>query len=476
MNRLFQALSDRFEKQGKELYLVGGSVRDRLLRRQSYDLDFATSALPSETEAILRQPWSQGANVSIYKVGERFGTIGAVIDGRRVEITTYRGESYGETRKPDVEFIGSLREDLSRRDFTINAMAMSANGKIIDLFAGKSDLVGRYIRAVGNPAERFKEDPLRMLRAVRFACQLGFEIERGTFAAMIRAARSLEKISWERRAEEMNKILTSPRPAEGLRLLHNSFLLDHVIRELLPMIGLQQQGDYHHKDVWRHTLQVVENTEPDLTLRWAALLHDIAKPATKSVDGREVHFFGHEALGAEMASQILHRLRLGTELIDRVTKLIRMHQRINLYESDWTVGAVRRFVREAGEELPMLFALSRADITSQRESKVAARNALVRELEERVQKLREEEETEKIKSPLDGTELMELFGRPPGPWIRDIKDRLLNAVLDGEIAADDREAAVALARAVMEEVGLNHERHGNHGRGPEQNGQDGRDW
>ena len=450
MNRVFPVLAERFARGGKELYLVGGSVRDRLLRRHSPDLDFATDATPPETESLLSQPWPHGAHVTIYKIGEKFGTIGAVIDGRRIEITTYRGETYGETRKPEVEFLRSLREDLARRDFTINAMAMQADGKVIDLFGGKTDLAGRYIRAVGRPADRFKEDPLRMLRAVRFACQLGFEIERETNAAMIRSAKTLEKISWERRAEEINKILVSQRPAEGLRLLHNTFLLDQVIPELFPMIGLQQQGDYHHKDVWRHTLQVVENTEADLTLRWAALLHDIAKPATKSVDNGEVHFFGHEAVGADMAHRILQRMRLSTEIIERVTKLIRMHQRINLYESDWTVGAVRRFVREAGDELTLLFALSRADITSQREAKVAARNALVRELEERVARLREEEETEKIKSPLDGVELMHLFGRPPGPWIREVKDRLLNAVLDGEIAADDKEAAVALARQVLE--------------------------
>lgn len=449
MNRVFPILADRFARAGKELFLVGGSVRDRLLRRQSPDLDFATDATPPETEAILEEPWPHGAHVSIYKVGEKFGTIGAVVEGRRMEITTYRGESYGETRKPEVEFIRSLHEDLSRRDFTINAMAMSVDGRIVDPFGGKSDLVGRYIRAVGDPAERFKEDPLRMLRAVRFACQLGFEIERDTYAAMIRSARTLQKISWERRAEEMNKILVSTRPSEGLKLLHNTFLLDHVVPELLPMIGLQQQGDYHHKDVWRHTLQVVENTEADLTLRWAALLHDIAKPATKSVEDGEVHFFGHEAVGADMARHILQRMRLSTEMIERVAKLVRMHQRINLYESDWTVGAVRRFVREAGEELPLLFALSRADITSQREAKVAARNALVRELEERVERLREEEETEKIKSPLDGVELMQMFGRPPGPWIRDVKDRLLNAVLDGEIAPDDKEAAAALAAEML---------------------------
>jgi poly(A) polymerase len=449
MNRLFHVLAERFARAGKDLFLVGGSVRDRLLRRISTDMDFATDATPPETESILSEPWPHGVHVAIYKIGEKFGTIGAIVDGRRVEITTYRGESYHDSRKPEVEFINSLREDLSRRDFTINAMAMSVDGKIVDPFGGKSDLVGRYIRAVGSPAERFREDPLRMLRAVRFACQLGFEIERETYAAMIRSARSLQKISWERRAEEMNKILASSRPSEGLKLLHNSFLLDQVIPELLPMIGLQQQGDYHHKDVWRHTLQVVENTEPDLALRWAAVLHDIAKPTTKSVDDGEVHFFGHEVVGAEMARQVMLRLRLSSELVERVTKLVRLHQRTNLYESDWTVGAVRRFVREAGEELPLLFALSRADITSQREAKVAARTALVRELEERVEKLREEEETEKIKSPLDGNDLMEMFKRPPGPWIREVKDRLLNAVLDGEIAPDDREAAVAMANEML---------------------------
>lgn len=449
MNRLFAALAGRFAEAGKELFLVGGSVRDRLLRRPSPDLDFASNASPAEAEAILGAPWPPGVRVSIYKIGEKFGTIGAVIDSRRVEITTYRGETYHGTRKPEVEFLGTLDEDLSRRDFTINAMAMSVDRNVIDPFGGRSDLAGRYIRAVGDPAERFREDPLRMLRALRFSCQLDFEIERETYAAIIRGARQLQKISWERRAEEMTKMLLSPRPALALKLLHHTFLMDHVIPELLPMIGLRQRGDYHHKDVWRHTLQVVENTEPDPRLRWAAVLHDIAKPATKSVDDGEVHFFGHEMLGAETARQVLLRLRYSSDLVETVTKLVRMHQRINLYESDWSVGAVRRFVREAGEELPLLFGLSRADITSQRETKVAARMALVRELEERIAQLRVEEETEKIKSPLDGNELMEMFGRPPGPWIREVKERLLNAVLDGEIAPDDKEAAATLARQLL---------------------------
>ena len=449
MNQLFSVLADRFDRAGKELFLVGGPVRDRLLRRTSPDLDFATNATPPETEELLAQPWPHARRVTIYKVGERFGTIGAVIDGRRVEITTYRGETYKDSRKPEVEFIGSLQEDLSRRDFTINAMAMSPDGNIIDPFGGRSDLVGRYIRAVGDPVDRFKEDPLRMLRAVRFSCQLGFDIERETYFAMCRKARALQKISWERKADEMTKILLSPRASEGLKLLHNSFLIDYIIPELLPMIGLRQRGDYHHKDVWRHTLQVVANTQPDLALRWAAVLHDIAKPSTKSVENGEVHFFGHDMAGAEIARHVLLRLHYSTDLVDQVTKLVRMHQRINLYESDWTVGAVRRFVREAGDELPLLFALSKADITSQREAKVAARMALVQQLEERVEELRTQEETEKIKSPLDGNELMAIFGRPPGPWIKDVKERLLNAVLDGEISPDDKEAAEAMAREVM---------------------------
>jgi poly(A) polymerase len=449
MNRLFPILAERFQQAGKELYLVGGSVRDRLLRRQSPDLDFATDAAPPETEAILARPWPRGTHISIYKIGEKFGTIGAIIDGRQAEITTYRGEVYQETRKPEVEFVQSLSEDLARRDFTINSMAMSVDGTIIDPFGGRSDLVGRHLRAVGSAEQRFKEDPLRMLRAVRFACQLGFEIERETYAAMLTRARTLQKISWERRADEMSKILVSPRPAEGLKLLHNSFLLDQIVPELLPMIGLQQKGAYHHKDVWRHTLQVVENTDADLTLRWAATLHDIAKPNTKTEEDGEVHFFGHEMIGAEIARQVLFRLHYGSDLVVRVTKLVRLHQRINLYEADWTLGAVRRFVREAGGELPLLFALSKADITSLREVKVAATLALVRELEDRVKRLREEEETEKIKSPLDGNDLMAMFNRPPGPWIGVVKDRLLNAVLDGEITADDRAAAEALARGLL---------------------------
>lgn len=436
-----------FRRAGHALYVVGGSVRDALLGRPNHDLDFTTDARPDTIKALLRRAGAR----DIFAVGEKFGTIGGTFDEMVVEITTYRSEEYEPgSRKPKVEFGHSLEGDLSRRDFTINAMAVdAAQGDLVDPFDGCDDLARREIRAVGVPEDRFAEDPLRLLRAVRLAAQLDFVIEPDTRTAIVASADALAAISRERIAQEMAKILTSDRAGAGLRALCDLGLMHQIIPDVLALRGMSQEAAYHHKDVFEHTLQVVDQTEPSLVLRWAALLHDIAKPRTRSIENGQVHFFGHEHVGEKMARRILRDLKLDRDTIERVGRLVGMHQRANAYEDDWADGAVRRFIREAGDILDELLALSAADITSRRPERIRAGAARVEALRTRIERIKAEEEVEKLSSPLDGDELMAMFGRGPGPWIRPVKERLLSAVLDGELAPDDKAAAEVLAREML---------------------------
>lgn len=437
-------LAQAFGQGGYRLYLVGGVVRDQLLGRASADLDLATDAVPVD---IRRLTGDAGAD-AVYDVGEKFGTIGLVFAGCPIEITTFRSEVYrAGSRKPQVKYGTSLTKDLARRDFTINAMARDlCTGEVVDPYGGQQDLSSGLIRAVGLPLERFLEDPLRLLRAVRFAAQLGFEIHHETLPAVRSQPQLLRKISKERVADELNKILLSPRPAFGIRLAVNLGLMRYLIPEILTLGGVSQRP-MHHKDVFEHTLGVLKNSQPDLMLCWAALLHDIAKPITKSVCAGDVHFFGHEEVGARMARRILNDLRFEQSFVRRVTKLIRMHLRVNSYSSDWTDGAVRRLVREAGEELAPLVSLSRADVTSYREERRRAAAMRADEFERRCQQLQAEADIAQMRSPLDGHDLMVLFGRGPGRWIQEIKSYLLAMVLDGELAQEDREQAIRLAEA-----------------------------
>ena len=443
------ALADAFAGRGKALYLVGGPVRDMLLDREAGgDLDFTTDARPTEVKRLLTRA---GAD-AIFAVGEKFGTIGGVFGETIVEVTTYRSELYEPgSRKPSVEFGTTLEGDLSRRDFTVNAMALDARtGELIDPCGGREDLARREIRAVGDPAERFAEDPLRLLRAVRFVAQLGFAIEPRTRQAIVAQASSLATISRERVVQELSKMLVTERAGHALRLLCDLGLMEHIIPEVLAMRGMRQDS-FHHKDVFEHTLQVVDQAPPRSLVRWAALLHDVAKPRTRSVENGEVHFFGHEHVGEQMSRRILTGLKLDRATIEKVSRLVGMHQRANAYEPDWTDGAVRRFMREAGDTLDDLLDLSAADVTSRRPEKIRAGASRVAALRERIAELRAQEDVERLSSPLDGNELMALAGRPAGPWIKPIKDRLLEAVLDGELGPDDKEKATELARAMLAE-------------------------
>jgi poly(A) polymerase len=291
---------------------------------------------------------------------------------------------------------------------------------------------------------------LRLLRAVRFAAQLDFTIEPETYKSIQRQAPKLQKISRERIRDEMNKLLLSPHPAKGLDLLVESGLMEWIIPEVLELRGVSQQPQPRapaSKDVYTHVLRVVERSSPRLVTRWAALLHDIAKPRTKTVEDNKVHFFGHEDLGAIMAREILKRLHFDRDFIEKVSRVVHLHMRANAYTPDWTDGAVRRLMLDSGEALPDLLDLSRADITSYRAEKVSRAAARVAELAERCQRLKEEAERVPLKSPLDGNDLMEMFERGPGPWLRPIKEYLLSLVIDGALSPDDKEEARRLARA-----------------------------
>ncbi len=431
--------------------MVGGTVRDVLLHRgQSNDSDLATDARPDEIKQIVA-PTQPNA---IVLVGERFGTVRLHYGSDIVEITTFRSETYNpESRKPEVCFGDDLVEDLLRRDFTINAMARHPlTGQIIDPFGGRQDLEAHLLRAVGDePDKRFAEDPLRLLRAVRFAAQLNFAIESETTRSILRQTSTLQKISRERIRDEMNKLLLSDHPALGLDLLVELHLMQWIIPEVMELVGVKQQPQkgIHSKDVYAHVLRVVERSSVTLLTRWSALLHDIAKPRTRVIEEGKVHFFGHEEVGAHMARDILKRLHFDREFIENVSRIVQLHMRANAYETDWTDGAVRRLMLDSGECLPYLLDLSRADITSYRVDKISRAVARVAELNERCQRLKEEAERVPLKSPLDGNELMELFNRPPGPWLRPIKEHLLGLVIDGLLSPDDKESAARIAQELQ---------------------------
>jgi poly(A) polymerase len=452
MHDMIFTLAEAFYAQHKQLYIVGGTVRDVLLHREeSNDEDLATDATPDEIKRIVAPTRPQ----AIVLVGERFGTVRLHYPQNIIEITTFRSERYNpDSRKPEVCFGTVLEDDLLRRDFTINAMACHPlTGEIIDPFGGRQDLEAHLLRAVGNePDKRFDEDPLRLLRGVRFAAQLDFTIETETRRSIIRQAAKLQKISCERIRDEMNKLLVSAKPAKGLDLLVELGLMEWIVPEVLALRGVSQQASkvIHTKDVYAHVLRVVERSSPRLICRWSALLHDIAKPRTRTVEDGKVHFFGHEDVGAYMARDILKRLHFDRDFLESVSKIVRLHMRANSYTSDWTDGAVRRLMLDSGDDLPDLLDLSRADITSYRADKVTRAAARVTELSQRCQRLKEEAERVPLKSPLDGNELMEIFGRGPGPWLRPIKDHLLSLVIDGVLAPDDKEEAVKIAREMLD--------------------------
>lgn len=455
-------LAAAFRDRGEELFLVGGIVRDALLGQASpADLDFATSAAPDETRALLEAAEPS----SVYTVGERFGTIAALFgdkpDQLSVEITTYRQEVYpDETRFPSVEFGATLEDDLGRRDFTMNAIAVDAlTGAVIDPWGGEADIAQSLVRAVGNADERFNEDPLRLLRAARFVSQLGFRLDWETEQAMSRQAPALERISRERILAELNRLLLGAYVGHGLEVLRRTGLLRVAAPELEPLLR-EAESDLtnrlgREKDLWDHTVRVVTQSPPRLAVRWASLLHDAAKPRTRTVDERgEIHFFGHERLGADLAAKLLARLSADKTLRTTVRTLVELHARPAAYDASWTDSAVRRLALEAGPAWEDLLDLAAADVTSGRERKRVEAVRKVAALRGHFERLQAEAELAQLDSPLDGNDLMRMFDRPPGPWIKRVKEHLRDLVIDGELAPADVEEAEQIARALIREDAL----------------------
>ena len=431
-------LASLFKSAGYKLALVGGPVRDAILGRLGNDLDFTTDAHPKDCEKILNK-WAD----SVWDIGAAFGTVAGKKGEITVEVTTYRSESYdSSSRKPTVEFGKTIEGDLARRDFTINAMALELTTPepiFIDLFNGVADLQNKLIKTPGKAEESFSDDPLRMMRAARFMSQLNFEIDPSVLVAIKSMATRLEIISFERIRDEFIKILMSPSPRIGITVLVETGLADYFLPEV-PKLKLEIDEHHHHKDVYEHSLTVLEQAiglesrldGPNLTLRLAALLHDIGKPKTKQlIAGGGVSFHHHEVVGARMCKERMKKLRFDNHMIEDVSQLVFLHLRFHGYGSgEWTDSAVRRYVRDAGPLLTHLHLLTRADCTTRNKKKAESLAKTYDQLEERIALLMEQEELDKIRPDLSGEEIMQILAIKPSPTVGKAYDFLLELRLE----------------------------------------------
>jgi len=432
-------LAAAFSKAGFELALVGGPVRDAFLGRPAKDLDFTSNATPDEILAVLKT-----LTKSTWDIGRDFGTIGALVDGEQVEITTYRSDSYDQqTRKPIVEFGDSLEVDLSRRDFTVNALALRLPELVlVDPSGGVEDLIEGILRTPSTPAISFGDDPLRMLRAIRFSAQLGFDLDAETMDALRTMGESLTIISAERIRDEFSKLLLTPAPRRGIELLVETGLAELVMPEI-PALRLERDEHHHHKDVYQHSLTVLDQAieleesrgsfdGPDLVLRLAALMHDIGKPATRRLEpGGVVTFYHHDVVGSKIAKKRLRELRFDNDTINDVARLIELHLRFFGYtEGAWTDSAVRRYVRDAGPLLERLHILTRADVTTRNKRKSHMLSFAYDDLETRVAELAELEEMQAVRPDLDGEQIMATLGIRPGREVGEAYRFLLEMRLD----------------------------------------------
>ncbi|GAA3423871.1 CCA tRNA nucleotidyltransferase [Streptosporangium sandarakinum] len=449
-------LGELFAADGHQIALVGGSVRDVFLGRIGNDLDLTTDARPETVLALVRD-WAD----SVWTVGIDFGTVGVRKDGWLLEITTYRSESYDPaSRKPEVSYGDTLEGDLARRDFAINAMALRLPSReFVDPHGGLDDLHARMLRTPGPPERSFDDDPLRMLRAARFASQLGFTVDDAALAAMREMAGRIDIVSAERIREELNKLICGDDPRRGLSILVDTGLAAHVLPEL-PRLRLEIDEHHRHKDVYEHTLIVLEQAidleedGPDRVLRWAALLHDVGKPKTRRHEqGGRVSFHHHEVVGSQLARRRLTELRFPKDVVADVSRLVELHLRFHGYGTgEWTDSAVRRYVRDAGHLLDRLHKLTRADCTTRNRRKAQALSRTYDQLEERIARLAEEEELGKIRPELDGNEIQSVLGIPPGPAVGRAYKFLLEMRLESGVVG--KEAATEALLAWAGENGL----------------------
>jgi poly(A) polymerase len=438
-------LASMFASAGHRIYLVGGTVRDAIaapsaeaIGAEPEDLDFTTDALPDETERIVRG-WAD----AVWSTGKKYGTIGAQREGRRYEITTHRAEAYfPDSRKPEVKFATAVEADLSRRDFTINAMALRLPElEMIDPFDGLADLAAKRLRTPLGPEESFSDDPLRMLRAARFIARFGVVPEPGLVEAVRSMHERLSIVSAERIRDELNKLMVVDQPSSGLWFVVQTGLAQEFIPEL-PGLALEQDPIHRHKDVLAHTIAVVDKTSANRLLRLAALFHDVGKPRTRSIGPEGVSFHHHEVVGARMTAERMRALRYPNEEVDAVTRLVELHLRFHTYRMGWSDRAVRRYVRDAGPLLRELNELTRCDCTTRSVAKARALGTRMDELEHRIEELRQQEELDSIRPDLDGNQVMAQLGLAPGPEVGRALEFLLELRLDegplGEVEARRR--------------------------------------
>jgi poly(A) polymerase len=442
-------LAERFRAAGHRLYLVGGTVRDLLMSteadvlRADMDFDATTTARPEEIKKLVADIAD-----SVWTQGEKFGTIGLQIKGRTYEITTHRAEAYSpDSRKPEVQYGDSIDVDLSRRDFTINAMALeitSATPTLVDPYGGVDDLMNRVLRTPLSPEESFSDDPLRMLRAARFISQLEVTPDPALTKAVVAMADRLKIVSAERIRHELDRLMVTDRPSNGLWFLIDTGLADYFFPEL-PAMRLEQDPIHRHKDVLTHSIAVVENVRPDASpnfdfrrTRLAALFHDIGKPKTRSMKaGKGVTFYHHEVEGARMTKHRLRELKYPNDDIEAITELVALHLRFHTYQMGWTDSAVRRYVRDAGDYLAELNVLTRCDCTTRNEKKARILSARMDELEERIEELNTKEELSKLRPELDGQQVMELLDVPAGPIVGAALEHLMDIRLEEGLLGDE---------------------------------------
>ena len=460
-------LTQLFDEADHELYLVGGPVRDALLGRAGNDLDFTTSARPDEIETMLKQ-----VSKAVWDIGREFGTIGCAVtepgpDGEPVklviEVTTFRSDAYAsDSRKPAVVFGDHLGGDLVRRDFTINAMALDmTTGELLDPFKGADDLVHGVLMTPSTPELSFSDDPLRMMRAARFTAQLDFRPAPAVVQAMTDMAERITIVSTERVRDELVKTIMAPNPRKGLDLLVSTGLAGYVLPEL-PALRMERDEHNRHKDVYEHTLTVLDQTidledrlgGPDLIARLAALLHDIGKPRTRRFEpGGKVSFHHHDVVGAKMATKRMQALKFSSDQTRSVAKLVELHLRFHGYaDADWSDSAVRRYVRDAGEELNRLHVLTRSDCTTRNARKAARLRTAYEQLEWRIDELAAQEQLDAMRPDLDGTQIMAILGIPPGPAVGKAYKFLLEKRLDeGPLGPEAAEQALRAWWAAQEE-------------------------
>ncbi len=445
-------LGKLFTDAGEEIALVGGPVRDSFLGRLQNDLDFTTSARPEVTERLLTG-WAD----AIWDMGRDFGTIGARRGDWMIEITTYRSESYDpDSRKPEVEYGDHIEGDLGRRDFSVNSMAlMLPQRTLVDPFGGIVDLAHRTLRTPGRPEDSFSDDPLRMLRAARFAAQLGFTVAPEVVRAMTEMAERISIVSAERIRDELVKLVMAPDPRRGLTLLVDTGLAEYVLPEL-PALRLERDEHHRHKDVYEHSLTVLEQAiaqeeerfgGPDFVSRFAALMHDVGKPRTRRfVKGGAVTFHHHDVVGAKLTRKRMKALRFSNEETDAVSALVELHLRFHGYGTgEWTDSAVRRYVRDAGDQLTRLHVLTRADCTTRNQRKADRLRRTYDSLEERIARLSEQEELNAVRPDLDGNQIMEILGIPAGREVGAAYKFLLELRLDNGPMSPEEATAALLA-------------------------------